>query len=51
MKKGEIVWDKLGGWILLLIFLVLALILVFAQKERFLESVESIKLLFRFGGG
>tara|TARA_Y100000310_G_C20641506_1_gene794200 strand:+ start:1639 stop:1806 length:168 start_codon:yes stop_codon:yes gene_type:complete len=50
MKRGEITWDKLGKWILLLIFLVLILLLVFSQKDKFMEAVESIKIAFRFGG-
>jgi len=50
MKKGEIAWDKMGNWILLLIFLVLILALIYFQKERFITAVESIKTAFRFGG-
>ena len=50
MKKGEIAWDKMGNWILLLIFLVLILALVYFQKERFSVAVDSIKTAFRFGG-
>jgi len=50
MKKGEITWDKLGKWILLLILLIILLVLAFTQKENFLNAVESMKTAFRFGG-
>ena len=50
MKKGEITWDKLGTWILLLVFLVLILLLVYNQKDKFMLAVEGIKIAFRFGG-
>ena len=49
-KKAEIVWDKLGKWILLLVLLVLLLLLVYSQKENMAKIVESIKIVFRFGG-
>ncbi len=50
MKKGEITWDKLGKWILLLIFLVLMLLLVYSQKDKFMQAVESVRIALRFGG-
>jgi len=50
MKKGEITWDNLGKWMLLLIFLILMLLLVYEQKDKFMLAAESIKLVFRFGG-
>ena len=50
MKKGEITWDNLGKWMLLLIFLILTLLLVYEQKDKFMLAAESIKLVFRFGG-
>ena len=50
MKRGELTWDKLGIWILLLVFLVIILILVYGQKEQFMIAVESIKTALRFGG-
>ena len=49
MKKGEIVWDKMGTWILLLVLLILVLLIIYAKKESLLDAVESIKTAFRFG--
>jgi hypothetical protein len=50
MKKGEIVWDKMGVWILLIILLVILLVFVYIQKGNFGDILESLKTVFRFGG-
>ena len=49
-KKGEIVWDRLGKWILLLALLVILMLLVYTQKENLFKMLDSIKIAFRFGG-
>jgi len=49
MKKGEILWDKLGKWILLLVLLILVLAIIYFKKENLLDAVENIKTAFRFG--
>lgn len=49
IKKGEIVWDKLGKWILLLALLISVLVIIYFKKESLLDAVESIKTAFRFG--
>jgi hypothetical protein len=50
MKKGELMWDKLGIWILLLIFLILILIIVFKQKDQIMNAIKSLGIALRFGG-
>lgn len=50
MKKGEIVWDKLGIWILLLVLLILVLLILFQQKDKIAELIDTIKDVLRFGG-
>ncbi|MBS3172251.1 hypothetical protein J4438_01555 [Candidatus Woesearchaeota archaeon] len=50
MKKGELAWDKLGKWILLLIFLILILIVVFKQKDQIMNAIKSLGIALRFGG-
>jgi hypothetical protein len=50
MKRGEIVWDKLGKWILLLVLLIILLMLAYTQKENFINALESLKTALRFGG-
>jgi hypothetical protein len=51
MKKGSLVWDKLGRWILIIILLVVVLLIIFAQNEKVSELIESMKQVLRFGGG
>ncbi len=49
-KEGELVWDKLGTWILLLILLVVVLIIVFGNKEKIVDALDNLKTVLRFGG-
>jgi len=49
-KKGELVWDKLGTWILLLILLVVVLIIIFENKEKIIDALDNLKTILRFGG-
>ena len=51
MKKGSLVWDKLGRWILIIILLVVVLLIIFAQNEKVSELIESMKQVLWFGGG
>lgn len=51
MKKGSLMWDKLGRWILIIILLVVVLLIVFSQNEKISELIESMKSILRFGGG
>jgi hypothetical protein len=48
-KKGELVWDKLGKWILLLVLLIVILLIIMDQKERIYEALDSLKVALRFG--
>ena len=48
-RKGALVWDKLGRWILLLVLLILIIIIIFDQKERIFDALESLKDALRFG--
>ncbi len=48
-KKGEIVWDKLGIWILALVFLILLILLVFKQQDNIGNLIKEIGDVLRFG--
>lgn len=48
-KKGQIVWSKLGTWLLLLALLILILIIIFDQKDRIFDALDSLKTALRFG--
>ncbi|MCD4759978.1 hypothetical protein K8R33_03750 [archaeon] len=50
MKKGEIVWNKLGTWLIILILLIAVLLIIFKQKEQLVELLDTIKNVLRFGG-
>lgn len=49
MKKGELMWDKLGTWILLLLFLIIILIVIFTQKDQMMNLIKSLGIALRFG--
>lgn len=50
MKRGSLMWDKLGKWILIIILLVVVLLIIFAQNEKVADLIESMKTILRFGG-
>lgn len=50
MKQGELMWDKLGMWILLLIFLIIILVIVFKQEDQIMNAIKSLGVALRFGG-
>ena len=50
MKKGELVWDNLGVWILAIILLIILLILAFENKENLFKLLDDLKNVLRFGG-
>jgi len=49
-KKGEIVWDKMGVWILLIILLILILVIIGDQNDRISDILNQLKTVLRFGG-
>jgi hypothetical protein len=48
-KKGELVWDKIGKWIMLLVLLIVIIVIIMDQKERIFDALESLKTALRFG--
>ncbi|MBT3416564.1 hypothetical protein HON86_01395 [Candidatus Woesearchaeota archaeon] len=49
-KKAEIVWDKMGVWILLIILLILILLIIGDQNDRVSDILKQLKTVVRFGG-
>ncbi|MFH1376518.1 MAG: hypothetical protein ABIH25_02685 [Candidatus Woesearchaeota archaeon] len=49
-KRGEIIWNKLGLWILALILLIILLLIVFEHKGSLTNFLKSIGDIFRYGG-
>jgi hypothetical protein len=50
-KKGQLGWENIYTWILVLVFLAAILMFVFMNKERTMDYLDKIRLFFRFGGG
>ncbi|MBT3690860.1 hypothetical protein HOG16_01290 [Candidatus Woesearchaeota archaeon] len=50
-KKGQLGWDNIYTWVLVLAFLVVILIMIFTNRERMVEILDSVKSFLRFGGG
>jgi len=50
MKKGQLGWESIHTWILVLVFLVVILLIVFMNKERMADFMNDLKIFFRFGG-
>ena len=49
-KKGQLIWEDIKSWILVLLFLVTIVIIIYLNKEKALELLDKLKLLLRFGG-
>jgi hypothetical protein len=49
-KKAEIVWDKMGVWILLIILLIILLLIVGDQNDRISDILDKLRTVLRFGG-
>ncbi len=49
MKKGQLGWENIYTWLLVLVFLVVMLLIVFGNKERMAEYLDKMKLFLRFG--
>lgn len=49
-KRGELVWDKLGKWILALVLLLILLFIALNHKTELLGLLEDLETIFRFGG-
>ena len=50
-KKGEGMWDRLGGWVFVIILLVVLLIVIFFFRGQIFNGIEKIGDLLTFGGG
>ena len=49
-KKGDLAWDNIGVWILMLLVMVAVLLIVFTNKEMMTDLFEKTKMFLRFGG-
>lgn len=49
-KKGQLGWENIYTWVLVLAFLLVILIIVFGNKERMFEILDNVKTFLRFGG-
>jgi len=48
-KRGELVWDEIGKWIMLLVLLIIIIFIIIDQKERIYDALDSLKTALRFG--
>tara|TARA_Y100000310_G_scaffold295212_1_gene326329 strand:+ start:103 stop:255 length:153 start_codon:yes stop_codon:yes gene_type:complete len=49
MKKGQLIWEDITKWIVILVFMVAAIILIYLNKEKMFELFEKAKMVLRFG--
>ena len=50
MKKGQLVWENIAKWVLVILFIVIVLLIVFSNNEKLKEKIEKIKDFLIFGG-
>ena len=49
-KKGDLVWDQIGKFILAIILMVILAFILWMHKDNIFEMFEDFKTIFRFGG-
>jgi hypothetical protein len=47
--KGQLVWENIRNWVLVLIFAIVILVMIYFNREMALEIIDDMKEWLRFG--
>jgi len=49
-KKADMMWDKIGGWVYILILLIVLLTVLFIFRDQIFRGIAKVGDMLTFGG-